>query len=165
MSDDLQQALRDQLKSVNDQEAGKKQLLASELQPLSVALVDMASEKLRGLANEGIKMGAKKIGDVIQQSSGLKTLKNLMDKKEQLTEETRGMLSNANLQANSLMSQAQDHIQNDLSLHHDSVHNFLNGFSELEEENHLPSHLPSIAPHINAEVEGAEDMGRILSKL
>ncbi len=163
MSDDLQQALRDQLKSVNDQEAGKKQLLASELQPLSVALVDMASEKLRGLANEGIKLGAKKVGDVIQQSSGLKTLKNLMDKKEQLTEETRGMLSNANFQANNLMGQAQDHIQNDLSLHRDSVHNFLNGFNM--EEEHLPSHLPSIAPHINAEVEGAEDMGRILSKL
>lgn len=164
MSDDLQQALRDQLKSVNDAESSKKQLLASELQPLSVALVDMASEKIRGIANEGIKRGAKKIGDVIQQSSGLKTLKALMDKKEELTEETRGMLSNANFHANALMGQAQDHIQNDLSLHRDTFHNVLNGFSELDEE-HLPSHLPSIAPHINAELEGAEDAGRILSKL
>ncbi len=164
MSDDLKQALRDQLKSVNDTETGKKQLLASELQPLSVALVDMASEKLRGLATEGIKRGAKKVGDVIQQSSGLKTLKNIMDKKEQLTEETRGMLSNANFQANNLMGQAQDHIQNDLSFHRDNVSNLLNGFSELE-ENHLPSHLPSVAPHVNAELEGAGDMERILSKL
>ena len=87
-----------------------------------------------------------------------------MDKKEELTEETRGMLSNANFHANALMGQAQDHIQNDLSLHRDTFHNVLNGFSELDEE-HLPSHLPSIAPHINAELEGAEDAGRILSKL
>ena len=164
MSDDLQQALRDQLKSVNDEESSKKQLLASELQPLSVALVDMASEKIRGIANEGIKRGAKKVGEVIQKSSGLKTLKNLMDKKEELTENAKNMLSNANFQANTLMGQAQDHIQNDLSLHRDTVHNVLNGFN-MEEEEHLPSHLPSIAPHINTEIEGAEDMGRLLSKL
>ena len=164
MSDDLQQALRDQLKSVNDTESSKKQLLASELQPLSVALVDMASEKIRGIANEGIKRGAKKVGDVIQQSSGLSTLKALMNKKEELTEGAKNMLSNANFQANTLMGQAQDHIQNDLSFHRDTVHNVLNGFSELDEE-HLPSHLPSIAPHINTELEGAEDAGRILSKL
>jgi len=157
-ANELQASLRDQLKSVNDMEANKKQLLASELQPVSVALTDMASDKIRALTNEGIKYGSNKAVDFLKNNVGI----DLLAKKEELTNEAKNMLSHANLQANALMGQANDHILNNLSFARDESHSFLNGFSNLEEDFHS---MP-ILPHFNEEIQGAEQLGtRLLSKL
>lgn len=157
-ANELQASLRDQLKSVTDSEANKKQLLASELQPVSVALTDMASDKIRSLTNQGIKYGSNKAVDFLKKNSGI----DLLAKKEELTNEAKNMLSHANLQANALMGQANDHIMNDLSFSRDETHNFLNGISNLEEDFHS---MP-ILPHFNQEIQGAEELGsRLLSKL
>ncbi len=157
-ANELQASLRDQLKSVTDSEANKKQLLASELQPVSVALTDMASDKIRSLTNQGIKYSSNKAIDFLKKNSGI----DLLAKKKELTNEAQNMLSHANLQANALMGQANDHIMNDLSFSRDETHNFLNGISNLEEDFHS---MP-ILPHFNQEIQGAEELGsRLLSKL
>ena len=49
MADQLNQAIQQNLKSAEDKENARKQLISTELAPITTTLTDMASDKLRDI--------------------------------------------------------------------------------------------------------------------
>jgi len=150
---DLNQVIRDQLKASDDANTNQKQLLASELQPVQTALVDLGSNKIADLTDFALKKISKKGSDLFKEKTGI----DLMAKKQQLTQKGQQIVENMNNQANSLMDKAESNISNTLSNSREAIHNSLNKFQSIQNTaNELP-HLPSLGIEQEAE-KGAEDV-------
>ncbi len=146
---DLNQVIRDQLKASDDANTNQKQLLASELQPVQTALVDLGSNKIADLTDYALKKVSKKGADLIKEKTGI----DFNAKKQQLTQKGQQIVENMNNQANSLMDKAESNITNTLSNSRDAIHNTLNKFQSIQNTAEELPHLPSLGIE-----EGAEDV-------
>jgi len=141
----LQLALQNQLKTEEDREANKKNLLTMELQPLETGLIDMSSDKIRSLTDYAVKKSTQKAVDLIKQKTGV----DLLAKKKQLTDFGKNFVDTMNNHANDMIDTANDKIMNTLASGRDEVNNQLNRFHNMENPFHsvdvenmeLPSNL------------------------
>jgi hypothetical protein len=150
---DLNQVVRDQLKASDDANSNKKQLLASELQPVQTALVDLGSSKIGDLTDYTLKKISQKGAELFKNKTGI----DLLAKKQQLTQKGQQIVESMNNQANNLMNKAETNISNTLSNSRDSVHNALNKFQGLQNIHDELPHLPSLGIEKGAE-DVAEDI-------
>ena len=128
----LQLALQNQLKTEEDREANKKNLLTMELQPLETGLIDMSSDKIRSLTDYAVKKSTQKAVDLIKQKTGV----DLLAKKKQLTDFGKNFVDTMNNHANEMIDTANDKIMNTLASGRDEVNNQLNRFHNMENPFH-----------------------------
>lgn len=135
MSDQLNIAVQQNLKAAADKEAAKKQLLAQELAPIQTVITDMASDKLRDVANYAIKKVSKAGTQLIKNRTGV----DLDRSKELLENKAEEMYNTARNRLPQLQQQAQKTVSNSINQGRNALSNTLNS---------LRSQVHNPAPHL-----------------
>lgn len=135
MADQLNQAVLQNLKNAEDKDANEKQLKAEELQPVRTVITDMASDKLRDVADYAIKKVNKAGVALIKNRTGI----DLDRSKELLENKAEQMYNTARNRLPELQQQAQSTLSNKINEGRNAISNALNS---LRSEVHNP------APHL-----------------
>jgi len=140
MADQLNQAIQQNLKTAQDKENARKQLISTELAPITTTLTDMASDKLRDIADYSFKKLGKAGTRLFQEKTGI----NLEKPTQQLEQKAQQLYTQAKNRLPALQQQAQAQLSNTLSQGRNSV---ANAIDSIRNAPHNP------APHIQQSIE------------
>ena len=139
MADQLNIAIQQNLKNAADKDAHEKQLMAQELAPIQTVVTDMASDKLRDVADYAIKKVSKAGTRLIKQRTGV----DLDRSKELLENKAEEMYNTARQRLPELQQQAQSTLSNKINQGRNAVSNTLNS---------LRNQVHNAAPHLEQSI-------------